>query len=140
MTTETLAPIPTPIDVEAVLVGLRDGSNAHARWVKLDQAAERAGGTDEDHLEDQELGRALWIAETVDPTSLAGMYWGLGETAVEAAAVAWVGACLDWESWYLLPLSDEDCRSVPREVAPGWNFLLRPNGPPRTASECKGMN
>ena len=29
---------PTPIEIEAVLVGMRDGTGAFSRWVKLDDA------------------------------------------------------------------------------------------------------
>jgi hypothetical protein len=37
-------PTPTPSEIEAVLVGMMDGTNAFGRWVKLDDAHLPCGG------------------------------------------------------------------------------------------------
>ena len=118
-------PTPTPADIEAVIAGIRDGTDPYLRWLKLDREAEEAGGTWEDHTQPSDYEGTLYRADTIDPTNLRGQYWGMGETPVAAAASAWVSANL---GRLRAPqdecLTDEHYAAIPREVPAGWRFVL----------------
>jgi hypothetical protein len=126
-------PTPTPNEIEVVLVGMMDGTNAFGRWVKLDDAHLPFGG------EETRVGDTMWWADVIDPDGVARGCCGGGTTPAEAAAVAWVevflGAwwcdCSDQspEEFLSSPrrfrdLSKEEYLSVPRRVPDCYHFEL----------------
>jgi hypothetical protein len=129
-------PAPTPTEIEAVLVGMMDGTNIFARWVKLDDADLPDGG------EETRMGYTMWWADVIGPDDVWCDCCGGGTTPAEAAAAAWVQVWLgawwceernppgltpeevtEWlsESHYS-NLSEEEYLSVPRRVPEGYRF------------------
>ena len=53
--------IPTPTEIEAVLVDMMEGTNAFSRWVKLDDAHLPCGG------EGTRVGDTMWWADVIGP-------------------------------------------------------------------------
>lgn len=121
-------PTPTPADVEAVLAGLLDGSSAFARWLELiDDTAHRAYKSDRAEL--RRIGRSLYWADAINPDigCVTETVTGGGHTPVEAAAAAWVIACLgpgDGIGRYPRQITEQEYLSVPRRVVEGWEFEL----------------
>lgn len=126
-------PTPTPNEIEAVLVGMMDGTNAFGRWVKLDDAHLPCGG------EETRVGHTMWWADVIGPDGVGCDCCGGGTTPAEAAAAAWVEVCLGawWcdcsdqspEGFLNSPrrfrdLSKEEYLSVPRRVPEGYRFEL----------------
>ena len=119
---------PTPVEIEAVLVGMMDGTGAFARWVTLDDAHLPFGG------EEARMSPTMWWVEVIGPDEVLCDCCGGGITPAEAAAAAWVQVCLGaW--WYdatderaeerpFRDLSREKYLSVPRRVPEGYRFEL----------------
>jgi len=117
-------PTPTSGEIETVLVGMMSGTSDFSRWVKLDDA----------HLqfsEEERLGDTMWWADVIGPDGVGRGCCGGGTTPVEAAAAAWVEACLG--AWWcdhsdqspeeflnnprrVRNLTEEEYLSVPRHV------------------------
>ena len=110
-------PAPTPTDIEAVLAGMRDGSNVYIRWLK-------------EGAIDRQFARKLFWVIPVDEDGLEHEVVACGRTPGEAAAAAWAGACCDdTGDWYRdrhewRNITEAEARSVPREVPPNWTFEL----------------
>ena len=110
-------PAPTPAEIEAVLAGMRDGSNVYIRWLK-------EGATD------RQFARKLFWVIPVDEDGLEHEVVACGRTPGEAAAAAWVGACCDdTGDWYTQDfewrnITEAEARKVPREVPADWTFEL----------------
>ena len=71
-------PIPTPTEIEAVLFGMMDGTNAFSRWVKLDDAHLPCGG------EETRVGDTMWWADVIGPDNVGCDCIGGGGTPAEA--------------------------------------------------------
>ena len=127
-------PIPTPTEIEAVLFGMMDGTNAFSRWVKLDDANLPFGG------EETRVGDTMWWADVIGPDNVGCDCIGGGGTPAEAAAVAWVEVCLGAWWWgcsdqspeeffnsapQFRDLTKEEYLGVPRRVPEGYRFELR---------------
>ena len=109
-------PTPTPQDVEAALISMRNGTSAYGRMGCLDQSM------DQYHWWVAEADR-LWWVDIINPEGVEETACGGGITSAEAAAVAWINVCLC--AWWVQPgLSDEDDAKVPRHVPEGWQFEL----------------
>jgi hypothetical protein len=111
-------PTPTPQGIEAALVAMRDGKSVYGRWVRRD------------NFEADADADGLWWVTVIGPDGVDQGCYGGGTTSSEAAAVAWINACVcAW--WAQGPgLSGEDYAKVPRRVPEGWQFELyeRPCG------------
>jgi hypothetical protein len=127
--------VPTAVDIETVLAGLKAGDTDFAKWLRLAKIDDA-----ESNKEEFRIGDTLWWAEAIDPSGLCGEYVGGGHTPAEAAAGAWVVACLgeyppcvervsgcetvigpDYPAGII---TNEEYLSVPRRVADGWQFEL----------------
>jgi hypothetical protein len=104
-------PIPTPVEVEAVIEDMRAEKNPYFEWVKRGCDANCEG------LE-------YW-ASAVDPENTLRDPCCGGRTYAEAAATAWVSQfafpILEDES-----LDEDEAACIPRRVPPGWSFEAWP--------------
>ncbi len=121
MTIPATIPAPTPTDIEEVLAGMMDGTGAFVRWVRLDE--------DDPEAEDR-MAYTMWWCDVIGLDTVPRECCGGGATPSEAAAAAWIQACLGpW--WYerhsdnrQRNLSKEEYLSVPRRVPEGFCFEL----------------
>ena len=104
-----ILPIPTPQDIEAALTDMRDGASVYGKWV-------RDGAVGETN--------SLYWVTLIDPDNVEQDCYGGGITSAEAAAVAWINACVC--AWWMdgPRLRDEDYIRIPRRVPEGWQFEL----------------
>ena len=79
---------PAPDVVETVLVGIRDGSSALVRYLKLLFADESVAARD------TRVAEIPWWADGIDPANVARYCLAGGPTPEEAAAAAWVEVCV----------------------------------------------
>ena len=70
------APIPSPTDIEQVLVGMVAGDDPFLKWCELDYVAEHYEGGGSAHRRPNALSATLWWAETVEPDGTAGTLLG----------------------------------------------------------------
>jgi hypothetical protein len=71
-------PTPTPNEIEVVLVGMMDGTNAFGRWVKLDDAHLPFGG------EETRVGDTMWWADVKAGGSIPQPQWRLAPRTLAA--------------------------------------------------------
>ena len=111
-----ILPPPTPQDIEAELIAMRNGTNAYGQWVRMDDSLDTL------HESNAEADR-LWWVDVIRPDGVMDDTCGGGTSLAEATAVAWITTCLG--AWWRHPsLSDEDYAKVPRQVPEGWYFEL----------------
>ena len=120
-------PTPAPADIEAVLAGIRDGSNVFDQWLKLDRADLEANSDFGEAAASVALGRTLYWAEPVDPSNtIDENSIGGGRMPAEAAAAAWVHHVFGGYGHWPAPadLCEHIYPSFPRRVPHGWTFDL----------------
>jgi hypothetical protein len=109
-------PAPTPQDIEAALIDIRNGANVYGWWIRFTNYLKN---------EDEAKAQAdrLWWVDIIDHEGFEETACGGGVTLAEAAAVAWINTCVC--AWWSQPgFSDSDDAKVPRHIPRDWRFEL----------------
>ena len=98
---------PTAREIEAVVADMIAGVNTHIQF-----------------LETGELDGVFYWCDVIDPNGVESDRRYAGASRREAIATAWICEQLDELEPDLSDATDDDFQMVPRQVPPGWQFVI----------------